>query len=466
VLRFFRINDPYRLLGVLIILILIALPLWIDANVLTWPELKNHVLGEAISEGKLMYVQVYDDTPPLASAFLGLMDWLFGRSVFAWQFIAFLLIFFQAAYFGIVLINNKAHEDNTYLPSLIYGLLAFFSFDLFSFTPELLASTFLLFTINNIFKEIEFRVQRDDTVLKVGFTIGLASLLVFSYAAFLPAVIFLLALFARVTLRKVFILLSGFVLPHATLFMLYFYWDSVPLLWQNFYLPNLYFSKHALISTKSIFLLGIIPLSYFLFSLVMLNRVARFTRYQSQLLQVMFIWLAPCGMLIMLTRELTPHSFYVFLPILSYFISHYFLLIRRRWIAEIMFWIFLGGIILVGTLARYGKLSGVNYSNLLATASSSNTIPAGKKVMVLGDDKAIYLNHSLGAYFLNWNLSRGVFEDIDYFENIIVIDNAFQSDPPDVIIDEKDLMRAVMGRIPSLKSKYKREGTRYIKINS
>ncbi|HEY5824752.1 MAG TPA: hypothetical protein VIT44_10325 [Cyclobacteriaceae bacterium] len=464
-LRFFRINDPYRLLGVLIILILIALPLWIDATALTWPELKSRVLGEAISGGKPMYIQVYDDTPPLTSVFFGLMDWLFGRSVFAWQFIAFLLIFFQASYFGIVLINNKAYEDNTYLPALIYGLLAFFSFDLFSFSPELLASTFLLFTINNLFKEIEFRIQRDDIVLKVGVSIGLASLLVFSYAAFLPAVIFLLAIFARITLRKAFILLSGFALPHAILIMLYFYWDSTPLLWQNFYLPNLYFTKHGLVSMKSLFILGLIPLTYFLFSLVMLNRVARFTRYQSQLLQVMFIWLAPCAMLIMLTRELTPHSFYVFLPILSYFISHYFLLIRRRWIAEIMLWCFLGGIIIIGTMGRYGRISGIDYSSLL-TPSTVSPKSTGKKIMVLGDDSKVYLDHQLGGYFLNWNLSREVFEEADYFENIIIIDNAFRTDPPDVVIDQKELMNKVMERIPSLKNKYKREGNQYVKISN
>jgi len=465
VLRFFRINDPYRLLGVLIILILIALPLWIDATALTWPDLKNRVLGEAISEGKLMYIQVYDDTPPLASFFFGVMNWLFGRSMFAWQLFAFFLIFFQAAFFGIMLINNKAYEDNTYLPALIYGLLAFFSFDLLSFSPELLASTFILFTINNLFKEIEFRIQRDDIVLKVGVSIGLASLLVFSYAAFLPAVIFLLAIFARVTLRKALILLSGFALPHAILIMLYFYWDSTPLLWQNFYLPNLYFTKHSLISIKSLFILGLIPLAYFLFSLIMLNRVARFTRYQSQLLQVMFIWLAPSAMVIMLTRELTPHSFYVFLPILSYFISHYLLLIRRRWIAEIMLWFFLGGIIIIGSMSRYGKITGIDYSALIAD-SDTRAQSTGRKIMVLGDDNKVYLDHKLGGYFLNWHLSQELFEEIDYFENIVIIDNAFHTDPPDVVIDNKGLMTKVMDRIPSLKNKYKREGDRYIKISN
>src|SRR6185436_16274389 len=160
-----------------------------------------------------------------------------------------------------------------------------------------------------------------------------------------------------------------------------------------------------------------------------------------------------------------PHSFYVFLPILSYFISHYFLLIRRRWIAEIMLWMFLFGIVFVGSMARYGKMKSIDYSALL-TSSTTSKIAKDKKVMVLGDNEKVYLNNSMGGYFLNWNLSREVFEDIDYFENVIIIESAFRMDPPDLIIDEKGLMETVMERIPALKTKYKREGTQYKKISN
>ena len=462
-LRFFRINDPYRLLAILIILTLISLPFFIDPAGLSLPELKARVLGGAIADGKQMYTQIYDDTPPLAAAFFGLMDLIFGRSVFAWQLIALFIIFFQASYFGIILVNSKAYEENTYLPSLIYGVLAFISFDLFSFSAELLASTFLLFTVNNLFKEIEFRIQRDETVLNIGVTLGLSSILVFSYIVFLPAVIFLFSLFGRITLRKVLMLLFGFVLPHAILIILYFYWGKTPLLWENFYLPNLEFSKHTLISFRSLLVLATVPLTYFLFSLIMLNRVARFTRYQSQLLQVMFIWFVPGIMLIMLSRELTPHSFYVFIPTLTYFISHYLLLIRRKWIAETMLWFFLGGVICVSILARYHKIFYVDYSTLLVKTEVKPLLQ-NKKIMVLGDNLSVYRFNSLGGYFLNWDISKKVFENTGYYENIITIEDSFKTDAPDVIIDEKNLMVNIMERLPSLKIKYKKIGNQYVKI--
>ena len=116
-------------------------------------------------------------------------------------------------------------------------------------------------------------------------------------------------------------------------------------------------------------------------------------------------------------------------------------------------------------MGRYGKLTGIDYSALI-TSPNDPIASSEKRVMILGDDNKLYLNHQLGGYFLNWNLSHEVFEETDYFENIIIIDNAFRTDPPDVIIDQKGLMNKVMERIPALKKSYKREGNQYIKISN
>jgi len=53
-LRFFRINDPYRLLAILIFLILVSLPLMINRPELTKPELKSMIIGEAMDNGQMM----------------------------------------------------------------------------------------------------------------------------------------------------------------------------------------------------------------------------------------------------------------------------------------------------------------------------------------------------------------------------------------------------------------------------
>jgi hypothetical protein len=107
-------------------------------------------------------------------------------------------------------------------------------------------------------------------------------------------------------------------------------------------------------------------------------------------------------------------------------------------------------------------IKGVNYVALFPEEKPA--LAYGKKVMVLGDNKSIYQNNSLAGYFLNWDLSRVVFEEPDYYDHLTTIDKSFESDPPDVIVDEKNLMMPVFERIPKLKLKYRMEGNLYRKI--
>ncbi|MBK7651154.1 MAG: hypothetical protein IPJ20_11080 [Flammeovirgaceae bacterium] len=76
VLRFFRINDPYRLLGIGVLLILISMALFIDPITITLSELKGIGLGEALNHEKSLYSSLFTDSPPLSAWFLGWMEWI------------------------------------------------------------------------------------------------------------------------------------------------------------------------------------------------------------------------------------------------------------------------------------------------------------------------------------------------------------------------------------------------------
>ena len=465
-LRFFRINDPYRLLGLLIILTAIGLIFFLNPSGILLSELKSLVLGEAIADGKLMYIHVFDDTPPLASAFFGLMDLVFGKSLLARHIISLLIIFFQAAYFSILLINNKAYAENTYVPSLIFGLLCFFSFDLLTFSPELLASTVLLFALNHLFHEIEFKIQQDEIVLKLGVYLGLTTFLVFSYWVFILLSIFILIGLTRAGFRKIALLIFGFILPHAILITLYYFWGEVGLLWNNFYSQNLTLFGSLLVSVKGLFVLSAIPLTYFVFSIFMMNREARFTKYQSQLMQVMFLWLICCVLQVVVARTVTPASLILFIPPLAYFISHYLLLIRRKWRAELMLWLFLLGIVSMNLLTRANRLETVDFTNLYPSSQSIKNPVQNKKLMVLGDGLNLYRDNSLGGFFLNWELSAPVFNNLSTYRNVEIVASCFEKDPPEVIYDDNNLMGNVIKYIPAIGKEYKKEGNTYLRISN
>lgn len=461
-LRYFRINDPYRLISLLALLTLASLPLLIDLPAMTLQELKGMVLGEVVGS-KILYVEIIDRTAPLMALTEGLLNAVFGRSLLARHILALIIIFFQAAYFSILLINNKAYNENNYVPALIFGFLCFFSFDLLAIRPELLASSLLLLALNNLFKEIEFRVDRDSIVLNLGFFLGLSSLFIFSYTIFLPGAIFILIVFARITLRKILLLLFGYALVHAVVFTLYYCFEQTDDLWTHFYLANFSKTGVSLVGMSSILVLGAAPLGYFVFSLFMLTREARFTKYQSQLLQVIFGWLAIAIVQLLLTAERTPHSFFTFIPPAAYFISHYLLLIRRKWIAEIMLWILILGLLSINLASRKGSVKGVDYTLLFPTPSKYEKIIINKKVMIVGNDISLYRQNKLSGYFIDWELSRKYFERPDYYENIIKINRAMTEDPPDVIVDESGLMGPVLERIPQWSRAYRKEKAVYWK---
>lgn len=463
-LRFFRVNDPYRLIAILVILLLCALPLLFDPPPLTIPDLRNILVGEVISGGQEMYSEVFAPTPPLSALSFGAIDWLFGRSLPARQIIALLLLFFQAAFFAILLISNRAYSDNTYLPGLIFAILCFVSFDFFSVSAELLGSTVMLLALNNLFKEIEFHADKDETILGLGLYTGIASLFVFSYSIFLLSSFLILFIYTRISLRKALLMIFGFILPHGVVILIYFYQGELLLLWRNFYFVNLTWGADMLVSGKTIWLLGALPLVYLVFSFFIVTREARFTKYQSQLFQVMFLLVPFSLATIFFSRELTPHSFIILVPSLTYFFSHYLLLIRRKWLAELSLWIFVGGILTMSHLARHQYIEAINYSKMYLSHSMYMNKVSGKKVMVLGDDLPLYKNNQVGGYFVDWSLSSDMFAGLDRYVHVEKIDELFRKFPPEVIIDEDNLFPSVVSRIPALRSRYKKENNIYFLV--
>lgn len=461
-LRFFRINDPYRLLGILVVLILISLPLFIDPAQLTQDELKMMVLGETINQGHSLYTALLTNTPPLAAWISGWVESLFDRSQLARQVISLIIIFFQLSFFTIILINSRAHQENTYLPGLIFGVLTFFSFDMLSLPHELFASAALLFALNNLFKEVEFRIQRDEIVLNMGLYVGVASMLVFSYALYLPGVIIILAIFTRLTIRKALLVAFGFMLPHAVVMLIYYMKGNYSSLIENFYLANLNWQHDTSMSTSSMLLLCATPVLFLLLSFFMLSREARLTKYQSQLSQIMFLWILLAVAEVAISPAFKPHQLITCIPPFSYFISHYILLIRRKRLAEMTIWIFIASVISILYLARYERLKSISYRNLLPEQSSYSQIKE-KRVMILGVDWGLFEKNKMATGFYDWNLTKPIFTELNYFDNIVLIDKALDNDAPDVIVDEENLMMEVFNRIPKLQSRYKREGNLYIR---
>lgn len=129
-----------------------------------------------------------------------------------------------------------------------------------------------------------------------------------------------------------------------------------------------------------------------------------------------------------------------------------------------MLWFFVIGTVGFSYYTRAGKVESVDYSKLF----SQNEIPQliGKKVMHLGNGYGIYQGNELGGYFLNWDLSRPILENAERYRNVEIVASCFNEYPPDVVVDEENLLDDFFGRIPSLQSNYRREGNLYYRISN
>lgn len=459
-LRYFRINDPYRLLGLLVILVLIYFPLFIDMPEMMYPELKSLVIGEKVLEGRTLYSEIIDLSGPLAGWFNGFVEFVFGSSILARRVFAFFVLFLQASFVGIMFADKKAFSENTYIPSLLYAILSFFSFDTLSLTPELLAMGFVLLALNNLLKEIEFREQRNESIFNLGLYIALASLFSFSFFVYLPGALLILIIFTRHPPRKYFLLICGFLIPHLLLMSVFYLQDASREMWQYYYLPNLAMNAARSIPPSAMWLLGAVPLLFLLISLFMLNREARLTKYQTQLVQSMFFWMIFSFLHVFFSRDIRPQSFITVIPSLSFFMTHSILVIHKKKFAEIGIWILLVTTICISYLARYDVLP-VDYSKMMVKDEKLNR-PA-TRVLVLDNGINIYKNYSLASPFFNWELSEPIFSTPEYYESVITVYQGITSDPPDVIRDTEDKLKPFLDRTPQLKKMYVRAAPFYVK---
>ena len=116
-------------------------------------------------------------------------------------------------------------------------------------------------------------------------------------------------------------------------------------------------------------------------------------------------------------------------------------------------WMLFLGVLSVSFLARYKKLDSVNYETFFAKSGTS--LIKGKKVLMLGEDFSVYKDNKLATPFLNWNLSKDIFQHPDYYENVLFVNKAFTNDPPQIIFDKENLFKSYLDRIPQLKEAYK-----------
>lgn len=451
-LSFFKVNDPFRLIGVAIYLILLAIVmLGFFSFPLTEPQLIYMVLGERLSDGFFLYQDIIDDTGPLSAGFFTLLDFLFGRNQLAYELIGRMLVLFQIIYWNIVLIRYRVFEENTYLPAIIMAALFHLSFDMAALSPALLGSTFLVLAMGQLFSQTVLQKETSESTLLIGIYGGIATGFYLNFAVFLPYMIFMGIAISGFSFRQLLLSLMGFFVP-ILLVMMFYFWNNG--LTEAFQIWPLIFTyeKYNYESLVIWVVLGAFPLLLALVGYFYCAVLRGSTINQQKQRQMIILWMVFSLAEFFLNKRQATYQLLIFIPGLTYLITQFFLNTSKSVIGKLAFLILLFGLPIAGWWFWKQELK--SESTYFVRSKADYQINPGEKIMVLSEDSSPYLENPLGGPFLNYNLTKAFLESEKTLEQKARIFQNLTKQKPQVVIDPYGMFKNLLNELPALKSLY------------
>ena len=420
-------------------------------------ELKWLLLGEWLSSGFEMYSQTFDYTGPIAALIYKYLSHIFGRSAFIHYGFSSLIIIFQAGIFNQLLLKNKAYDENSYLPAFLYMILMVSVPDFMTLSPQLISLTFILLAFRNVLRRIDNQVT-DELFLNSGIFIGVATMIYLPSVVFFLVFLFSLILFSSAASRRLTLYLFSFLLVFC-MCALYFYWrEDLGIFIDSYLAQNLFMDQSSNLSLVDALVLSAGFIVVFLLAAIKIWGSARLTNYQQKIQQV--IWLMFFGGLatFFLSNEKALLELVFFVPIVAYFWTYYFILLRKR-----IFKFLMPGVLIFGLLTY----SAYTYSEFTKPLEIQKVVGAKDSTMIIGGDLSYYQEVAINTPCFDPHLTNRAFNGLDYYESAGNLFLLFQKANPNVIIDDSGVVPRLMDRFPKIEEEYRRTASgRYEKISN
>lgn len=179
--------------------------------------------------GLFRFASFLDDpswsAPPKGYGSTWLFSWIGSSSTTA-DILALLLLFIQAILINYLVGHHKLTYENSMFPGIVYVLLMSFFPEFQHLSPILLASTFLLIGLSDVF-ECYQKGDAANNVFNAGLMLALAT---FFYA---PAIYLILAFYLGFVslksfrIKEILQFVIGFAIPHFLLFVIAYWNDTI-----------------------------------------------------------------------------------------------------------------------------------------------------------------------------------------------------------------------------------------------
>lgn len=449
--EFFKVNDPFRLIGVSVYF-LVSTVLYLIFNHLpiTFPQLSWMLLGERLGDGYVLYQDIIDDTGPLSAGFFFVIDFIVGRNQITYELLGRILIFFQIYYWNKILIRYRVFDENTYLPAIIMLALFHFGFDMLSLSPALLGSTFLILALGQLLSQTVLQKDSSESTLLIGIYGGLATGFHPIYILFLPFMIFAGIVVSGFSFRQLMLSLAGYFLPILLMSVFYFWNDGLSEAIQIW--PLIFFSeKYQYQPYLNWIILGSLPL---LFAIIgyFYNSVLRVSSInQQKQRQLMLIWLVFAASGVFLAKRQASYQLVILVPVMSYLITQFFLNVKKQVIVKTAFYLLILGL---PSVSWWIWEDSSQKESPYFVRENPQYSYAGNSLMILGDDLSPYLTGSLGGPFLNFHLSKLYLEQERNLPQRARLFQMIQSQKPKIILDQEGVFTKILVDYPELNRLY------------
>lgn len=458
-LRFFQPYYRYQYAALLGLLILVRLPLLLHPFPLLIPELNWMIIGEQMSQGHLLYRDIWDSVSPLSALIYWGIDSVFGRSPIVLHAAATLVSVFQIVYFNYLTNVRDVYPDRSFWPGLIYMLFMHLSFDCLTLSPVLMSTSWLLLAFGTLIRQMDRRGATDE-VFEVGFYIGIAALFYLPSALFIVWAMLSLLFYTGATFRQYSLSLFGFLFPVAATVLFYYLSNSLDDFNRNLLASVFRVRQYPLSDFLSLFASLLIPLGLGVLGFLSLfNRTGRYVNFQQRVQQIMMIWFVVAVLTIGLMPFLAPMVFLSFVPPMAYFTFYYFEIIRKAWLAETSFLIAFALMLLLFYQGALGLIPGAELGRLSSLQVQPSPLPAhirDHRVLIIGEDLSAYRQNRLATPYLNWDLAKYDLKNLDNYESVINVFDHFRQDPPDYIVDRENVVQKLFQRAPALAVQYEK----------
>ena len=445
---------------VMILLIIIWLLTTITLNQFnllpyTW-EFKNYLIGQNLNHGYRIYKDIRENIGPLSANFYQLIDFL--KIPITWNaYLATGIIVLQAIIFQQTITRFLLLPYLGNLPFFIYSVFFHFSMEFLVPNGSMLGLTFLLLAWNEILAQ-QSTLKVTDRVFLIGLYIGIASIFFLSYALFLFWAILSLLFYSSINLRQIILLIIGFSLILIFTGLMFSYRDNFQSFFDVYknsafiiYVPTAQQIKQILVAYITAMVLGIWG-----FMKVINSTKIKSNAQKAQ--QTNMMWLIISILIIFIIPTVEKINLVFFLPPLIYFTLNLFYLFKSYWQKEFL----VITLIIAMLYSLSNEWNDVGQQRILA-----QKLPIrNEKLMVLGPQIEEYQNNQMSGPFVNWELSKSLFTNLNQYKTIIMLHDYFAKDMPTYIYDPESNFTKLGYYLPELTNQYARVGKHlYKKIN-